>query len=151
INARRTAVWERGLKWSKRRPVAALVVALSLLAALGLTAGSIIHQHQEQLNKDRRIARVFTGQHTGLELLDEADKARTPEQLQQAQIKLATFLRDVKDESMLDQISARIDVKSNWVANQLRILSSNEATQKRDREDRRQFEKFLELWQEAQL
>ena len=48
IKARPTPVWERGLKWAKRRPVAAMSVAVGLLAFLGLTAGVIVYQRQAE-------------------------------------------------------------------------------------------------------
>ena len=44
IKARPTPLWEHGLKWTKRRPVAALSIAVSLLAFFGLTLGFIVYQ-----------------------------------------------------------------------------------------------------------
>ena len=77
--------WTRGVKWARRRPVAATFVALGLVAFLALTAGGILYQRYDQLAKDRRLAHVFQEQNRGVELLDQADKATTPEQLQDAQ------------------------------------------------------------------
>ena len=144
IKARPTSLWEHGLKWSKRRPVAALSIAVSLLAFFGLTVGLIVYQEQ-------RTAFVDREQNRGLVLLDEAEKASTPVALHNVQVDLATFLQRTKDEARLKLIWDRVDAKQKWVDDQLLALSSRDAAQQRDREDRERNAKFLELRQEAQL
>ena len=84
-------------------------------------------------------------------LLDEAEKASTPVALQKIQVDLAKFLQRTKDEDRLKLIWDRVDAKQNSVDDQLLALSSRDAAQQHDREDRERFAKFLELRQEAQL
>jgi eukaryotic-like serine/threonine-protein kinase len=151
IKARPTPLWEHGLKWAKRRPVAAMFLALGLAAFFGLTAGVIVYQRQVRLQLERRNAWVDQQQSQGLGLLDVADKASTPGALQDVQVDLAKFLQLTKDETRLKLIWDRVEGKRKWVGNQLQALSSREAAQQHDREDRERFGKFLELRQEAQL
>ena len=144
INARPTSLWEHGLKWSKRRPAAALAVAVSLLAFFGLTVGIIFYL-------ERRTAWVDQQQNGVVVLLDEADRASTTVALENVQVELAKFLQLTKDEPRLKLIWDRVEEKRKWVDDQLEAQSSRHAAQQRDREDRERFAKFLELRQEAQL
>ena len=48
INARRTPHWERGVKLARRRPVATLLCALSLIGTIGLVGGWMIHGARQQ-------------------------------------------------------------------------------------------------------
>ena len=154
IKARPTPAWERGFKWSRRRPLTAASSGLGLVAFLGLTVGAIVFERHNQFTRDRRNAWIFGEQNRAVELLDQADKAEKVENrelLQQAQIDLSKFRQDVKDERRLEQISASVDAKYKSVAERLRILSSRDADEKSDRADREAFQKFLKLGQEAQL
>jgi WD40 repeat protein len=46
VRARRVGVWERGVKWVKRRPALAALLAVSAAAALSLTVGALAHNAQ---------------------------------------------------------------------------------------------------------
>jgi serine/threonine protein kinase len=46
LRARRIGVWERGVKWVKRRPAVAALLAVSAAAALTLLAGTLVHNAQ---------------------------------------------------------------------------------------------------------
>jgi len=151
IRARRTSVCERGLKWSRRRPVAALVAALFLLAAVVSSLGGVAYVRHERLQNDRRNNLVLNQQNRGLELLHNADEAASPEQLQKAQVALSEFLRDIKDERRLAKTYLGIAEKSRWVADKLRILAARDQAQTAAREARIRFQRFLDLRQEAHL
>ena len=49
IRARRTAVWERGAKWARRRPVAATLLALAATVVLGGFFGALEIQRRSNL------------------------------------------------------------------------------------------------------
>jgi eukaryotic-like serine/threonine-protein kinase len=151
IKARPTPSWERGLKWSKRRPVAATFLALGLVAFIGLTGGAIGYQRHVRLESDRRNSLVLRQTNRGIELLDQADKSSTPAALQKAQVDLATFLSDAKNEDRLKAISDRIADKKKWVGDQLEALRSRDTAEQHVRLERERFQKFLELRHEGQL
>jgi serine/threonine protein kinase len=46
ILVRRTPFWERGIKWAKRRPAVAALLAVTSVAALSLLGGTLAHQVQ---------------------------------------------------------------------------------------------------------
>jgi len=151
ITARRTPVWERGVKWSRRRPVAAMFAAFGFAAFLGLTLGGAVYERRERFRLVRLDARFVRDQTRALALSDQADQANTRDELEKAQGDLAAFHPDVAADPRVEPISVRIDEKRRSVADRLRILSSLEAGRERDRADRGRFQKFLELRQEAQL
>jgi eukaryotic-like serine/threonine-protein kinase len=152
IKARPTGTFERGYKWSKRRPVAATFLALGLLAFTGLTIGGFVYQHQVQAEEKRRTSWVDERRNVEMELIEEADRSDDNlVNLQKSQVDLATFLQTVKAEPHLQQTARRIETKLNRVGERLAELSSKEATERRGRVDRGRFEKFLALRQEAQL
>ena len=151
VKARPTQVWERGLKWSKRRPLAATFLALGLVAFIGTSGGAIGYQRHVWIQNDRRNSLVLEQTNRGMELLDQADKSSTTVSLQKAQVDLATFLSDARDEDRLKGISLRIADKKKWVGDQLEVLGSRDTAQKQVRLERERFQKFLELRQEGQL
>ena len=151
IKARPTQLWERGLKWSKRRPLAATFLALGLVAFIGITGGAIGYQRHVRIENDRRNSLVLEQTNRGMELLDQADKSSTTEALQKARFDLATFLSDARDEDRLKGISGLIADKKKRVGEQLEVLASRESAQKQVHLERERFQKFLELRQEGQL
>ena len=83
-------------------------------------------------------------------------KAR--EEFDRVEVRLSSFLKDVKVEPKLEPISLQIAAKQEWVVEQLRILKEQEtaeerkqAAQEHDRLEHGRFQRFLELRQEAQL
>ncbi|MCI0456805.1 MAG: protein kinase, partial [Gemmataceae bacterium] len=71
VRARRIGLWERAVKWVKRRPAVAALLAVSAAAALALIAGTLVHnaqledalqEAQAHLNKARRAEQEQTRQ-----------------------------------------------------------------------------------------
>jgi tetratricopeptide (TPR) repeat protein/tRNA A-37 threonylcarbamoyl transferase component Bud32 len=151
IKARRTPPWERGLKWSKRHPVADLAVAMCLMAAVGLFARHL-------MEKARHQSRVLRDQGRGAVLLDQADQAHDRDQLERVNFGLTAFLEQVAGEAELNPISVRVAEKRQWAVDQLQAMSTRAASLERERGiqdrmrlDRDLFQRFLERRAEAQL
>jgi tetratricopeptide (TPR) repeat protein len=151
IQARRTPVWERGWKWSKRRPAHAMAVAGGLLVFLGLIVGSIVYL-------DWKNNQVVRTQNRGLNLLAQADQAKDREQFEKAEFELSQYLKDVKDEPQLAPISLQVDERRKRVVDhleRLRVLAAqaarDQAAKDLDLQDRRRFQTFGELREDAQL
>jgi serine/threonine protein kinase/Tfp pilus assembly protein PilF/regulator of sirC expression with transglutaminase-like and TPR domain len=151
IKARRTPVWERGVKWSRRRPVAAMFVASGLLTFLGLTLGGALFERRERLRLVQRDERFLRDQNRGMVLSDQADTASTRDELEHALNVLGTFHPDVEIEPRLKPISEHVAAKRRSVADRLRIINTREAAREGDRRDRDRFQEFLALHEEAQL
>ena len=159
IRARGTPVWERGIKWSKRRPVATLFVALGVLTFLGLTLGGALFERRERLRLVQRDERFFRDQNRGMALSDQAamalsdqaDKASTREELENAQHELGTFHPNVEADPRLKPIADHVDARRRSIADRLHLINTREAARERNRRDREWFQKFLALREEAQL
>ena len=127
-------------------------MALGIVAFLGLAVAGILYQRHEQLKKDGRIAWVFQEQNRAVELLGQADKARTPETAPKGSGRSGNVpsRRERRAQASSRSLSA-VAEKSKWVGEQLHILSSRDAERERDRVDREAFQQFLKLAQEAQF
>jgi serine/threonine protein kinase/Tfp pilus assembly protein PilF len=110
IQARPAGVWERGVKWARRQPIAAALVGVSILGLLSLAFGGLAYagyQHQLRLVAERELEEQsrLQGQreevqkeiHRSQDALDRGDLQKAREELTQAgavvrsQEKLAEF------------------------------------------------------------
>ncbi len=92
IKARPTTVWVRGYKWAKRRPVAAMSAAAGVLLFIGLTVGVIGYQRYKLNQEVQRNAWVIQETNHGMERARPGRQGQHPDELQKAQVDLATFL-----------------------------------------------------------
>jgi tetratricopeptide (TPR) repeat protein/tRNA A-37 threonylcarbamoyl transferase component Bud32 len=60
IRARRTPLWERGVKWVRRHPVTATLASLSAAAAVIILAAGLHHDAQRRLARRTEAERVAT-------------------------------------------------------------------------------------------
>ncbi len=59
VLARPVGAWERGVKWARRRPLAAVLLLVSLLAVAGLLAGTVwIAEARRQADREAAAARA---------------------------------------------------------------------------------------------
>jgi tRNA A-37 threonylcarbamoyl transferase component Bud32 len=151
IQARRTPFWERGWKWSKRRPGQATAVAGGLLLFIGLMVGSIVYL-------DWQNNQVVRRQNWGLNLLALADQAKDRHQLEKAEFELSQFLKDAKNQPELEPIALQVGERRKRVVDQLQLLreraaqaARDQAAKERDVQDRSRFQTFLELREDSQL
>jgi serine/threonine protein kinase/regulator of sirC expression with transglutaminase-like and TPR domain len=151
IQARRTPVWERGVKWTRRRPVAAIFVGLGLLTFLSLTLGGALFERYQRLRLVERDERFYRDQDRGMALSDQADQASTREELENALNELGAFHPDVETNPRLKLIAEYVTAKRLSVAERLHAISAREAALESERKARDRFQKFLALHQEAQL
>jgi tetratricopeptide (TPR) repeat protein len=61
IRARRSPWWEKAIKWARRRPAAAALLVVSILAVLGLGLGWEWHARGERQRQARARAEALTG------------------------------------------------------------------------------------------
>src|SRR5262249_9195879 len=108
ISARRTPLWERAIKWSKRHPLTAIASALAPVAILALFAWVIAWQHGRRLADDRKHVYELNEIKRGLALDAEASEARSRNELQKSHVALSEFLHDVENERRLDPIAFQI-------------------------------------------
>ena len=161
IQARRTPVWERVWKWSKRRPGQATAVAGGLLLSIGLIVGGTSTQSLRPAGPgSAERARLFQNQNRGCGSARSGRQGqRSRDQLERAQeFELSQFLKDVKDQPELEPIALQVGERRKRVVDQLQRLreraaqaARDQTAKERDLQDRSRFQTFLELREDAQL
>jgi serine/threonine protein kinase len=98
ILARRTPLWERGVKWARRHPTSATLAALGLAASLALAGTAVWYQdHLRQLDKadsDHLARRLFEGTSRLLKGQDALAQGWPDE----AKLALTNLLTETRDE-----------------------------------------------------
>jgi serine/threonine protein kinase/Tfp pilus assembly protein PilF len=145
IRARPTPLWERGLKWMKRRPMAATLAAAVIVAAAGLIGGALLY-----LQQGKRIAQKELRDHDRLaaarsetqDLLAQGGTEKAQQNWSKSKELLAQALARAGDEPALADLVARI---RELLAEVDRQLDEQEARRKAVA----QFQKFMRLRDEA--
>ena len=151
IKARPTTVWERGYKWAKRRPVAALSWAAGVLLVIGLTVGGFGYQRYK-LNQEASgtpgSSRWRTSEWSG------STRPTRPAPRSSSRKLRSIWPRFSKTpEPSLDSSGSHCSIKAKQksVDDRLRRVQLRAAAEQRNRADRKRFQKFLDLSQDAQL
>jgi WD40 repeat protein len=116
IQTRPTSLWERGLKWARRRPAHAASAALAAIVGIG-TAGDIawsnawLRTHNQQLQQETKRADRHAEEAERHQRLAEEHKALAERHLHAAQLRLARQAYDVGQfervqEVLLDDVYA---------------------------------------------
>ena len=135
IQARRTAVWERGAKWARRRPVAATVLAITSLAILGSFGVTVKYLQIRNDGIRRENARLMTVQTGSTRVILDAKDAMAQDDLTGAQATLSELQGRIGGErdpnlrglnalagSLLEQIKVREDARHLHAADRARYV-----------------------------
>ncbi len=146
ILGRRTSPLTRGIKWARRRPLAATLYSLAIAVFLGLTVGGASYE------RNRRIREGSLSQ-SALSLIDRAKEANSTVDLSNIHGEETSFLRSLttEDKRRLKGFVDRVRASIEQVDRRLLDLKEQEENQKIALADRRQFQNFLQLRAQAQL
>jgi eukaryotic-like serine/threonine-protein kinase len=89
VKARPASVWERGLKWARRRPTAACLIAVSALALVTLLLGAwwyndLLRAERDEADRQRREALAARGREEAARRLAEANEREAARQRDKA-------------------------------------------------------------------
>jgi serine/threonine protein kinase/tetratricopeptide (TPR) repeat protein len=154
ILARRTPVLERAVKWARRKPVKAAMLCLVAILLFGLPPVEMIRREQQS----RRVIRILRD---GTRLTEAANAAQTRDKLLAVQLKLSTFLGELRGETdprIIEDWPARIDRSLNQVGRRLGDLDLRELEERTELEkqkselaEKQRFRTFAGLRAQAQL
>jgi tetratricopeptide (TPR) repeat protein len=130
IHARPTAGWERALKWARRRPAAAMLIAVSTLALIGMGAGGVLYarfaqQRLQIAQRDLRERDAFDTLRTEVQqLIARGQEAVSASRLQDAQVQLSAAMAKIGSdarlsvqqehaERLLDQVKSSLNEQSD--------------------------------------
>jgi serine/threonine protein kinase/Tfp pilus assembly protein PilF len=142
IHARPTPLWERGVKWARRRPVAATLLAVAAAATVGSLAAFLQYQRLLRERDRREQARVFKLQSQAADAIIRAQDALAQNDLSGAELILAPLSEKIGTDPRLRDLKARSDAVEAQIIERLALKQSREA-------DRARYNKFLNLRNEA--
>ena len=108
ILARRTAVWERGAKWARRRPFAATLLALAATAILGGFLGALEVQRRWNQADRQENDRIMTLQADGTGTILRAKDELARNNLTGAEVTLTTLKEKIKAEAKLGDLNVAV-------------------------------------------
>jgi eukaryotic-like serine/threonine-protein kinase len=108
IKARRTPLWERGVKLARRRPVATTLCTLGLLGTLALSGAWQHYSALQQEQKQRDIQRIAEVRSNVLMALLEAQPLLERERWSDAELTLTGIQAKIRGESDLDELASRV-------------------------------------------
>ncbi len=144
IQARRTPLWERAAKWSRRHVLAATLLTGAMLTFTGVSIGGFAYQRHLRLEERRKGNLALAQENLGSRLIDGSREAVTDAELTKARSDLATFRGDIPDEPRLQNLRARVD-------KELRVLEARESRLASERGQRDRLDNFRNLFKEAQM
>ncbi len=140
IQARRTPLWERAAKWSRRNKLAAAALALGMVALTGVVAGGFAYQ---QHLLDQEI--------TGNRLIDGSRQAISHDDLTEAKFKLGAFRGTIGRELRLRDLLARVDNALSSVDGKLIDVEARESRLAGERRERDRIQNFRKLLNQAHV
>jgi eukaryotic-like serine/threonine-protein kinase len=142
ILARRIAFWERGAKWVRRRPVAAMLLALAATAILGGFVTALEVQRWRNEAEQRKKDGIMALQAEGTETILGAEEELAKNNLTNAEVPLTTFKDKIKAEPKLGKLKVAVQALLDKV-------KARQAEQLAQQSDRARYAKFLRLWNQA--
>ena len=156
IEARPTPLWERGVKWARRRPAAAALLALAASVCLGVSLAILEYQRYlaETIRvENERIAKLLAASNPILLAAQEALVRNELKELTRVQESLAQFQGQIKDESdpKLSNSKALADLMLTSIRQRVADRRSQEEARARREQERARYQSFLDLRDEALL
>jgi serine/threonine protein kinase/uncharacterized protein HemY len=137
IRARRTPVWERGVKWARRRPTTATLLALGLLTSLVLTGAGLRYNADRRAQQRLETRRVTDLRSRSDQTLFESQGLLARKRWNEAREVLTNLRTEIRNEGQLADLRARAE---GLIAQADQGLAGQEA----ENQDRQRFEQFLQ-------
>ncbi len=153
IHARRASVLERGAKWALRRPAAAALWAIGVIALLGLFIGGGLHFHNQNQHKLTLARKALELVRDGNRLRDAVRGPTSRDQLSQLRGDISNFLGRLENEdrTLIPDLPSQMEASLAQADAKIRDLNERQAQQARDDAERRRFTTFRERWTQAQF
>jgi tetratricopeptide (TPR) repeat protein len=135
IRARRTPLWERGLRWAARRPAIAALLGLGLVTVVGLVGAA---QYAARTENQRVAALRLESE----DLLFQGQEALAQKDWTQGELILSRLLTRTEAEPRLVLLHAR-------AAGTLDQINRGRADQEARARDRDRYRQFRQRWNEA--
>jgi tetratricopeptide (TPR) repeat protein/tRNA A-37 threonylcarbamoyl transferase component Bud32 len=153
ILARRASAVERGMKWARRRPSSAILLALGAAAFLGLTAGGALLVRGRSLRMVELARKELDLRKDADRLMNTARQGRTPDDWVGSQRDLSSFLGrlQAEDPALVAGLPAQIEGALAEVGRKLRRWNEGANRQQQLLREQERSRSFDRLRAQAQL
>ena len=151
IQARRTPLWERAAKWSRRNKLTAASLVLGIAAFVGLILGSFAYQRHLRLEELAKSIWSLDQENAGGPLIESARDAISREDLNEAKFDLGTLRERIQKEPRLRGLRARLDNALSLVDGKLNELAARESRLAGERGRRDRLQEFRELVEQSRF
>ena len=145
IQARRTAFWERGLKWARRRPVRAASWTFLGLLVFGGALGAYAWERAGRLRAENQDKWNQGQQDVGSRLIDQARGARDLEPLEDVKVTLSKLGVEIREAQGLEGLRSRVDDSLKIVETRINEIKAREVKLSHERQEGERFQKFRAL------
>jgi tetratricopeptide (TPR) repeat protein len=149
IRARRSTILERGVKWARRRPVAATGWAAAILLVFGGILAAFAWERSARIEAERSARWAQGRQDLASQLDHKARQASTRDELVDTRSALFNLRDEVQDKPGLDGLRSRVDESLKVVEGRIAEFESREANLSREREEQDRLRRFPKLLSEA--
>ena len=149
IQARRTPLWERAAKWSRRNTLVAASLAFGMAAFVGFTVGGFAYQRHLRLVERETSDWSLLQEKTGSRAIDASRKAISSDDFRKAEVDLATFRVNILRKPRLQDLLSRVDDGLSAVKQTLVELAARESQLAGERGQRDRLQNFRELVKQA--
>jgi len=135
IKARRTSPWERGIKWARRRPVAATLLFLAFAVTIALVATGLAFDRYQRAQERQEQHRIATARATSNDVIYQVQDELSRNDLNNARTRLRELRSKIETEPKLHDLF----IRAEGLLAQIELRMADERTRGQERAGYQEF------------
>jgi len=135
IKARRTSPWERGIKWARRRPVAATLLFLAFVVTIALVATGLAFDRYQRAQERQEQHRIATARATSNDVIYQVQDELSRNDLNNARTRLRELRSKIETEPKLHDLF----IRAEGLLAQIELRMADERTRGQERAGYQEF------------
>jgi tRNA A-37 threonylcarbamoyl transferase component Bud32 len=135
IKARRTSPWERGIKWARRRPVAATLLFLAFVVTIALVATGLAFDRYQRAQERQEQHRIAMARATSNDVIYQVQDELSRNDLNNARTRLRELRSKIETEPKLHDLF----IRTEGLLAQIELRMADERTRGQERAGYQEF------------